>query len=252
MEYFRDEKYCVRASFAGRLLALMKQYDNFSCSLKPTEKYDVTLALCVFQNLLTNCSELIDVMKKNHPDRWNQQVSDISGTGEFTLSMIKTNTHRSSHPTKAEFLEHLRNAMSHPSWMGATKNEFPTTGYTSLSSSGLIEKIIFVDSPFVDEGRLCFSKRIKSSEKSCKREASNKRLNDLMKKYMNRGIANLSIQPLQNGDEVIMKDGEIFVPVFEAEICVEDIKEIIKSLAHELSHPAITDWDGKTFLPLAA
>lgn len=252
MEYFRDEKYCVRASLASRLLAVMNQYDECSCSVTSTEKYDVTLALCIFQNLLTHFTELINVMKKKHPDRWNQQVSDIAEPGSFTLSMIKKDTHRSVPPTRAEFLEHLRNAMSHPAWMGGDENNLPTSGYSSSSSSGLIGKIILIDSPFVSEGRLCFTKKIKSSEKAGKREASTKRLNDLIKKYVNRGVTNLYIQSLPNGDEVIMKDGNIFVPVFVVEIGVEDIKQIIKSLAHELSHPSIPNWDGETFFPLAA
>lgn len=252
MEYFRDEKYCVRASFASRLHALMSQYDQFSWSLNPAEKYDVTLALCILQNLLTNCHELIGVMKKNHPDRWNQQVSDIAGTGEFKFSMIKKDTYRSSQPTKAEFLEHLRNAMSHPSWMGSNEHNLPTTGYASSSSSGLIEKIVFVDSKFVSNGKLLFSKLIRKADKGKKREKSFERLNKDIKAFAEQGITNLSIQPLPSGDEVIMKDGDIFLPVFEAEIGVEDIKIIIKSLAHELSHPAISNWNGKTFFPLAA
>ncbi len=81
MEYFRQPENQIQAGFALRWGKLLAQYIDLRNALKPEERYDATLTVCVLQALLTTCSELRKTMENQRkrdfrtvlagtPDRW--------------------------------------------------------------------------------------------------------------------------------------------------------------------------------------
>lgn len=59
MEYFRDVQARIQADLAYRLGIISRQYASFQ--LLPEKNFAVSLDLCILQNLLTNCIELINL-----------------------------------------------------------------------------------------------------------------------------------------------------------------------------------------------
>lgn len=143
MEYEREEG-LIRSGFALHAWRLLKQYDALSRDLHPSQKYDATLTLCVLQSLLTNCYELYMYLDKKSP----QVLGALDGHVQALLADPKVEV-ASTFPGEVlsarKLIEHIRNALSHPT-MRVT--DPPTTGYTTIvDGSGQIVRMRFTDSP---------------------------------------------------------------------------------------------------------
>lgn len=80
MEYYRDPKNQIQADVAYRLGMIANQYRTLSA---PTEEdFSVTLDVCILQNLLTTCAELLKSMSRNerqvnYLDRRHRKVNRL-------------------------------------------------------------------------------------------------------------------------------------------------------------------------------
>ena len=73
MEYFKQPGNIIQAGFALRAGKLLAQYSSLTLTLPAHERYDATLAVCVLQSLLTNCTELLKAMKNKQERTLRQE-----------------------------------------------------------------------------------------------------------------------------------------------------------------------------------
>jgi hypothetical protein len=143
VEYQREEG-LIRAGFAWHAWRLLKQYDDLTRNLRPPERYEATLTVCVLQALLTNCYELYMYLDKKSPELLgvlDGHVAALLADPEVEV----VSTFPDEVLTARKVIEHIRNALSHPT-MKVT--DPPTTGYTSIvDGSGELVRMRFTDSP---------------------------------------------------------------------------------------------------------
>lgn len=116
------------------------------------EDFSVTLDVCILQNLLTTCTELLKSMKANEGQA-NYLTADIEMGLAWGLrpEMIALNTF-DGRLTGDVVLKRLRNALSHPTALDVDA-EFPSSGYTTIpDGSGTIRRYCFVNSPDTKRG----------------------------------------------------------------------------------------------------
>jgi hypothetical protein len=247
MEYFRDENNRMRAGFALHVGRLLDQYTKFNEGITPSERYDATLAISLLHSLLANCWELIVAMKKNQKGMWLETVSDVPGLFGIRRSHVKQNTF-SSDPTKltySEFIKHLRNAISHPTYPEKLP-KYPSTGYTTVQDgTGIISQFRFTDSPWVDRG-IIFSRYMGNDEERVRKEA-----NDFSKRLKHQ-CGKLDVNQNSDGNYQIFYENEPYLPIFEAELPHESLKKLVLELANYLAQPTQEDWDGKSIARLVA
>jgi hypothetical protein len=241
MEYFRDENNRIQAGFALNAGKLLVQYNKFSESLSTNEQYDATLSICILQSLLTICSELIAAMRKHDREIWEKVVHDVPIEFGLSRSFVKTNTF-SLVLKYREFIEHVRNALSHPTYPEKPPN-YPSTGYTTLPDAfGLISHFLFIDSPWVARGKL-LSKASSQDEKKVREFA------DEFKKK-NRECGTLEVRKTPEGKYQIFRGDELYIPIFEAQFPVASLKTLAEELANYIAQPTQADWDGNTIVRL--
>jgi hypothetical protein len=145
MEYYHQEKFKITADLALRIGRITQQYGAFR--MPPDQNYEITLNLCLLQTLLTHCKELMIKMgRRGGPDLGlHDSISDLSRWG---LGKIDVETDDFEGPlTMARFLNHLRNAMCHPTEMNPDAR-IPMSGYTTIpDGSKILRKVVFCDSP---------------------------------------------------------------------------------------------------------
>jgi len=160
VEYYRQPNGKIQADFALRAGRLLSQYATLSASLQESERYEATLMVCILHSILTNCLELIGELKKHH---WDSPIKDVPGLFGICRSFVVRNAFPGE-VTYAKFIEHIRNALCHPT-IAEKKPKLPSTGYTTIPGSGLISKFSFVHSPWVHSGRMDFRANHKSKDK---------------------------------------------------------------------------------------
>lgn len=134
----------IRAGLAHNAYKLLEQYKSFS--IPPTERFDVTLHLCVLQMLLANSVELA-IATNNAEDkrRWLEPLEPFVERLLAEPGALEHNTFPDGAPDTIGVLTHLRNALSHPRMTHQTP---PTTGYTTGSDQRMvITHVTFTDSP---------------------------------------------------------------------------------------------------------
>ncbi len=244
MEYFRDEKNRIQAGFALNAGKLLFQYRNTLPQLHPDQRYEATLAVCVLQSLLTNCSELLEAMGRDRrqKDLWDAVIPDVPNRWGLKRSFIKQNTFPCE-LTYAIFVSHLRNALSHPT-STEKKQNLPSTGYTTINNgSNVITAFLFTDSPWVDRGDLV--SRFLSND-ATKVEESLK-----VFKRKNRDDT-LRVDRLEGGKFTVFSGDQPYYPVFEAEIPLSSLMEIALELSNYLAQPVQDQWNGKQISQLVA
>lgn len=242
-EYFRERNNRIQAGFALRTGKLLAQYRYLTGSLLPTEKYEATLAICAFQALLTNCYELICAMKHHQREFWSSSIPDI-GIGHLGMrrSFVAMNTFPDA-LTYSEFVEHLRNALSHPT-SPDRRPQHPTTGYTTTpDGSGVITQFRFTDSPWIDRGAI-HSKALSNNEAIVKRTLES----------FQRNRAKAAHLDVRNklGKYQICDGDTLYLPVFIAELPLSALTDLAIELANHLSQPVDEKWDGRTIQRLVA
>ncbi len=246
-EYFRDPQNRIRAGFALHAGNLFVQYQRLSASIHPSERYEATLTLCILQSLLTQCAELIKQMSKIESFDWEQAVTDIPTRWGLRRGFIKEDTNPET-LTYRKFLEHLRNACSHPTDLAL--ESFPmSTGYSTIPGpTGLVEAFEFVDSPSVQNGRL--RKQFRSNV----RQVVQNTVTTLNNAWMEENqTSEEPFHVVRIGEEYqVYKNDNEYVRLFRAIIPLSDLTETVKFLANYLAQPSQHAWDGKTIKQLVA
>lgn len=160
-------------------------------------------------------------------------------------SFVKKNTFslESSDFTYGDFIEHLRNALSHPTYPEKPPN-LPSTGYTTTKDVGIISHFRFIDSPWVYRGRI-LSMACTNDEKKLHTTIRN-----FSKMHNNCGV--LEVRRNSKGEYQIFRGNEVYLPVFEAELLFTALKDCVIELANYLAQPTREHWDGKAVTRLVA
>ena len=237
MEYSEDPKNQIQAEFAYRLGMIAKQYRN---SRPPAEEdFSVTLDVCILQNLLTTCTELLKSMSRN--ERKAYLTADI-GTGlawGLRPEMVSVNTF-DGRLTGEVVLKRLRNALSHPTALNLN-DTFPSSGYTTIpDGSGTIHHYCFVNSPDIKRSG---HPRMFSQQEAERQLEQASRDGDMPK---NVGVIRYADQfTFGRGDEP-------FARIFKIHLTGEEIHALVIGLSNHLAQPKEKDWDGVTVARLVA
>jgi hypothetical protein len=240
-EYFREPHNKIQAGFALHAGKLLNQYDSLSKYRQ--ENYEPTLLICALQSLVTICQELIKAMKKNRSELWFTPVHDVPLLLGVSRRFVTKDTFEPCELTYGRFIEHLRNALSHPT-SPEKKPYHSSTGFTTLpDNSGIISRFLFIDSPWVVRGEIC-GRASSPNEQKVKEFAS-----AFEEKRTQMG---LRIERNSQGRYEIRKDADIFVPIFEVEMPVSSLRTLAIELANYLAQATMEGWDGKTIHRLVA
>jgi len=242
MEYFRQPGNLIQSGFAlhaGRLLA---QYCSLTAGLRSQEKYDATLVVCVLQSLLTNCTELLSAMRASQKPFFSEVITDVPHRWGLTRSFITHDTFPTD-VTLERVLEHMRNALSHPTVSEGT--QYASTGYTtSNDASGIVSAFRFTDSPWVNKGSIHWGASSKIEEKV------QKTVQIFEKRYKLQEF--LAVRRAPDGTFGIAHNGTTFLPVFVIQLPLPALIDLTKCLANYLAQPTNVQWDGKSLHQLVA
>ena len=240
MEYFRVPHNKIQAGFALHAGKLLMQYQGLP--RQNHENYEATLLICVLHSLLSSCAELVAATRMHHRTLLAAPVYDIPRLWGISRQFVTKYTFPGE-LSYERFIGHMRNAVSHPT--SADKEPFhPSTGYTTIpNGSGIISSFLFIDSPWVDRGRI-HSRYCSTSQERITEEAKRFEL-----KYGNAGLL---IRRKANGCYEIIRDDETYLPIFQAELTIQSLELLAIELSNLLALPTKEDWDGKTVHRLVA
>jgi hypothetical protein len=245
MNYWEDDKHRIQADMALRIGKIALQYSTLD--LPPDQDFTDTLHLCLLQNLLTNCKELVEAMARDNGEELGLKVP-LSLMSDWGLGpdVVHEDSFEGT-STVEELLVHLRNAMSHPTGTNLDAR-FPSTGYNSLSdSSKMIRAIGFCDSPDTKDNRP-LSWQIKERAidylKICQRPS---------RKYPWNMVPS-DVQIAQSGHNGfgMFRFGQPYARVFVVVLTAHQLRSLIIGLSNLLAQPAREYWDGKTVTKLIA
>lgn len=235
----------IQAGFAQNTGNLLAQYRSLTANYQATDKYDATLTICALQSLLTICSELMDAMKVNQKGVWDEIIPDIPHQWGIKRSFIVTNTF-SSDLTYGKFLEHLRNALCHPTSPDKAPKH-PSTGYTTVpDGSGVISRFRFTDSPWIDRGG------VHSKASSTNKVAVGKTVESFL--YNNPAVK-LEVKSILQKNKrkerfEVFQGNQPYLPIFVAELPLSELVELTIQLANRLAQPIVDNYDGISIQPL--
>lgn len=242
MEYFREPENQVQAGFALRAGKLLAQYRSRQGELQPEERYDATLTVCVLQALLSTCSELRKTMDKARKKDFRTVLGSAPDQWGLRREYVREDTFpKADNPKAGRVLDHLRNALSHPTRAGA--QGLQATGYTTVpDGTGAVSMYRFADSPWVDNGRIfrgaCSDDRAKVETFAIQFEREH-------------GMQGLEVRPAGTSFG-IYRDDRPYLPVFVVELPFAAMAELALNLSNYLAQPANDEWDGRDIVQLVA
>lgn len=239
MEYFRDPKNRIQADLAYRLGFVSRQYATLK--LPTDQNFAVALDLCILQNLLTTCIELIKAMSKGErsSSHFRCHLSESSPWG-LTSSMVISCTFPNATIEVGDVLRHLRNSLSHPTLVD-TDTDFPSTGYTTRPRpSNNIERYVFVSSPDTKDNH---PKRFPDKEKA----DTYVRLGQ-SDGNMHEGV----VATPHEGRFILTRGGQPYIRQFVAEMTPAQLHALVMGLSNHLAQPIQDAWDGHTIKQLVA
>jgi hypothetical protein len=142
-----QEEGLVRAGVALHAGRLLDQYAGLVRDVPAPLRHEATLTICVLQSLLTNCWELYKYLGRRKHSRVLGPIYDFieSLLAEEEVRVLNIFPDEVEELPPKAVIEHLRNALSHPT---VRQTDPATTGYTSIKDgSGQIARIRFTDSP---------------------------------------------------------------------------------------------------------
>jgi hypothetical protein len=250
LEYFREENNKIQAGLALNVGKLICQYSEKSNGFPVDQKYDATLVICCLQTLLTNCSELFKAMKSDCKTELEKQVNDIPSFFGLKKSFVVQDTFTNGKTTYAQFIEHLRNALSHPTC--ADKGNMLSTGYTTvLDNTQVINKLVFTDSPWVIRGEMHSKYSELKNKFNSEKSSLNRILDGLIEKYNNAENLAIKFDPSDKKYKVFQHE-KVYYPVFVAEIPLTDLYLIAIQISNYLAQPTQDNWDGRSISKLLA
>lgn len=239
MEYFRDPNNRIQADLAYRLGCVSRQYAMLQ--LPPDQNFAISLDVCILQNLLTNCVELVKAMSR-HERRASYFRRGLSDSPPWGLSprMIISNSFRNSCVTAEDVLHHLRNAMSHPTCVNADEI-FPSTGYTTRPGpSNMIDRFVFVASPDTKHNRPRIFKDRESADEHIRRGKREGSMHDDVEAAPHEGAFTL------------MRAGKPYARLCIIEMTTSQLHALVLGLSNHLAQPIQEAWDGHTISQLFA
>lgn len=244
MEYSREQG-SIQADFALRAGRLHAQYCDLvgRQGISEQERYDATLALCVLQALLTNCTELLASIRDKNKRLFLAPISE-----EHSEWLPRNSVERHDYEpecTLACGLEHVRNALSHPTAPGSA-GDYPVTGYTTMPDvSGRVQAFQFVDSPWVRRGKL--DSRYSNRKPEKVRDAA-----ESFEKRHQWPQGTFSVQQHDGDRYCVLRDGKQFLPVCVISLSLHEMHQLIRSLSNWLAQATNDAWDWCTIKPLVA
>jgi len=239
MEYFRDPRNQIQADIAYRLGMIANQYRTLSAPAE--EDFSMTLDVCILQNLLTTCTELLKSMSRSER-QVNYLTADIGMAPAWgpRPKMIAINTF-DGQLTLEVVLKRLRNALSHPTPLDLD-DPFPSSGYTTIpDGSATIRRYCFVNSPDTKCGR----PKMFSTEKEAK--------DGLVRARSEGDIpADVGIISNEDGKFCFGRGDKPFARVFKIYLTGEEIHALVIGLSNHLAQPIRKDWDGVSVTRLVA
>lgn len=240
MQYYEDDKNKIQADIAHRLGKVSLQYSAFCLRLPSDEDFAATLDICILQNLLTNCIELLREMlnaeKKEEKNRCFKILLEADPPWGLSKSMVEKNTFSTKDLSVEDFLRHLRNALSHPT---PTKSDtdYPSTGYTAIYNLGQVSQYIFVTSPDARENKPMTWDTIEDVNVHFSQSGGKPR--------------NVDIKDFK-GKFVLCKDNKRFARIFIARMNPKQVHSLVLGLSNQLAQPIQKYWNGHTIVKLVA
>lgn len=233
MDYFRSANNQIQADFAHRVGRIATVYEKSTKAYPPDQVYEATLHICLLQNLLTSCSELIKTMSRRERTSsfFTARFVDIPSLWGLRSSMVEINTFHRAETTYEDVIGHLRNALSHPTALNLSA-EFPSTGFDSIQpKDGLISTVTFVNSPDVKENRpKMFQQR-----------------NEAERVMRLRGFPpNVEVRAATNGNHnkyQIFRQDDVYIRLFKIDVPVSNLKQFVLGLSDHLSIAAKPEWE---------
>lgn len=147
--------------------------------------------------------------------------------------------------TLKKLLEHLRNAVSHPS--PDTEFRYQPTGYTTTGDrSARIAAYRFTDSPWVKAGERHYhgSLPLPTEKGAIGRITEFHREHDV--------VEYLEVLPQSDGTFELARRGSLYWPVFEIELPLPTLIDLAKCLANHLAQRTDENWDKRSIQALVA
>lgn len=238
MEYQRQLD-SIQADFALRAGGLLVDYDQVKVDGK---KFEGTLTVCVLQSLLTQCSELIQYLQAHGPtvEFFSRPITDCASDWGLSTGLVREYTFPSP-LTLARLLEHMRNAVSHPSFDGSGADHVPTGFTTTDAGAGApIAAYVFTDSPWVKSGRRWFRKSLPFPKEN--------EVSGLAKQWHRTYGVNdfLATRASPEGGFDLYRGDQIYWPVFQIELSIAALRHLTLELANYLGQKTLPGWDGRT------
>jgi hypothetical protein len=245
MEYARQFD-GIQAGYALNAGKLLVQYCSQAKELPSNEQYEGTLAVCILQSLLTQCVELLKYMESEPIQReyFDQIINEGSSVWGLKTSFIVEDTFPGA-LTLGRLLEHLRNAVSHPS---PDKDfQYRPTGYTTtVDHSTRISAYRFTDSPWVKMGERHYHGSLPIPTE----KGAIGRITEFHREYQVEEY--LDVLPLPDGTFELARHGTLYWPILEIEIPLPTLIHLAKSLANQLAQHKDDDWDKRSIRELVA
>jgi hypothetical protein len=240
MNYYQDNKHKIQADMAYRIGKICLQYEQ--TTRLPKTDFAITLNLCLLQNLLTHCIELLDQMSK--PARRALGLSVALGS-DSPWGLDKINIIRNTFEddlTVAQFLRHIRNGLSHPT--GTDKDSsFPSTGYNSIKDDhDHIVALFFSSSPDTKKNQ---PRRFDTLEEA-------KAYLDRVRGTKKNSYCNVTAAKNEEGSYGLHFDGKPFARQFACIFTCPQMKNLVLGLSNLLAQPVIEQWDGKSITNIVA
>jgi hypothetical protein len=239
-EYFRLPENQIQAGFALNAGKLLAHYCSLTKELPFDQKYEATLAICVLQSLLTNCTELLRAMEDHQKQFFTQAITDERPCWALTLALIAHNSFPGN-VTLERMLIHMRNALSHPTAAKATV--LPATGFTTSNDpSSRLSAFRLTDSPWEKDGALHWP-ALPMTEKKARAK-----IDSFEEEYRGEGFLDIVGSASQSR---IARDGKPYLPVFVVELPLAVVINLAVELAR-LAQPTQEEWNGNSINSLVA
>lgn len=245
MEYARQFD-GIQAGYALNAGKLLVQYCAQAKELPSNEQYEGTLAVCVLQSLLTQSIELLKYMESEPIQRefFDQIVNDGPSVWGLKTSFIVEDTFPGD-LTLGRVLEHLRNAVSHPS--PDKEFKYQPTGYTTTGDrSTRISAYRFTDSPWVKTGERHYHGPLPlGTEKDAVGKIKQFHREHDVREY-------LEVLPQSDGTFELACRGALYWPIFEIELPLPALIDLAICLANHLAQHTDENWDKRSIQELVA